>query len=57
MYEIIELNERQLPEFKGKIIQVIDSSKRDIAIGRDYLGTILTKVMWVLTCLVEVEEK
>lgn len=56
MYKIIELNERQLPEFKGKIIQVISSVKRDIEIGRNYLGIILFDKKWVLTCLVEVEE-
>lgn len=28
MYKIIELNEREIPHFKGKILQVIDSTNR-----------------------------
>ena len=56
MYEIIKLNERQLSEFKGKIIQVISSSKQDVVVGRDYLGLAITSCMWTLTCLVEIEE-
>ncbi|MBO7716020.1 MAG: hypothetical protein J6S85_20820 [Methanobrevibacter sp.] len=56
MYKILELNERDIARFNGKIIQVIDSTRREIAVGRDYLGTTLTSYMWVLTCLVEVEK-
>ena len=57
MYKIIELDERQLSDFKGKIIQVISSSKQDVSIGI-YIGGFVpsTSYMWVLTCLVEVEE-
>lgn len=54
MYKIIELNERNLEQFNGKIIQVIDSHKRDVVVGSDYLGLKITSYMWVLTCLVEV---
>lgn len=56
MYKIIELNERQLPEFKGKIIQVINSVKCNIDVGRNYLGIMLFDKIWVLTCLAEVED-
>ena len=52
-YKIVELNEEELPKFKGKILQVINSEKRDVIIGRDYLGCSMTRYMWVLTCLVE----
>lgn len=45
MYEIIELNERQLSEFKGKIVHVISSSKQDVVVGRDYLGLAITSHM------------
>lgn len=55
MYKILELNERDITQFKSKIIQVIDSTRREVVVGRDYLGTTLTSYMWVLTCLVEVE--
>lgn len=55
MYKIIELNEREIANFKGKICQVLDSTKRDVIIGSDYLGCAVTSYMWVLTCLVEVE--
>ena len=57
MYKIIELDERQLSDFKGKIIQVINSSKQDVSIGINIGGFVpSTSYMWVLTCLVEVEE-
>lgn len=55
MYKIVELNERELPKFEGKIIQVIDSTRKEVIVGRDYLGTMITSYMWILTCLVEVE--
>lgn len=60
MYKIVELNEREITHFKGKIIQVIDSTKRDVVTSTnmmDCLGYPLTSRMWVLTCLVEVEER
>lgn len=53
MYKIVELNEREITQFKGKIVQVIDSTRRDVVVGRDYLGSFITSYMWVLTCLVE----
>ena len=56
MYKIVELNEEKLPDYKGKIIQVLNSKQRDVVIGRDYLGCSITSYMWILTCLVEVEE-
>lgn len=57
MYNIVELNEREITHFKGKIIQVIDSTKREVSIGAyDSIGYPITSRMWVLTCLVEVEE-
>lgn len=52
-YRIVELNEKELPYFKGKILQVLDSRKGSVEIGRDYLGCSITKYMWVLVCLVE----
>lgn len=55
MYKIIDINERELPKFKGKIIQVVDSTKRDVVVSRDYLGLPITSYMWILTCLVEEE--
>lgn len=57
MYKIVELNEKELPKFKDKIIQIIDSTRREIIVGRDYLGTVITSYMWVLTCLVEVKDE
>lgn len=54
-YKIVELNEEELPKFKGVILQVIDSGRQDVIIGRDYLGCSTTKYMWVLTCLIEGE--
>ncbi len=56
MYKIIELNENKLADFKGKIIQVINSSKQDVTIGINYLNIPITSYMWVLTCLVEVKK-
>lgn len=56
MYKIVELNEREITQFKGKILQVIDTTKKDCMIGRDYIGCPITCRMWVLVCLVEVEE-
>ena len=55
-YKIIELNEQEIGEFKGKIIQVLNSKQRDVEVGRNYLGCSITSFMWVLTCLVEVEK-
>ena len=55
MYKIVELSEREIVSFKGKIVQVIDSAKKDVVVGRDYIGTFITSYMWVLTCFVEVE--
>ena len=55
MYKIVKLDERELKHFKGKICQVLDSTYREIIVGRDYLGIETTSYMWVLTCLVEVE--
>ena len=55
-YKIIELNEQEIGEFKGKIIQVLNSKQRDVVVGRNYLGCSITSFMWVLTCLVEVEK-
>ena len=52
-YKIVELNEDELPKFKGKILQVLESRKSDVITGRDYLGCFIKKYMWVLTCLVE----
>lgn len=54
-YRILELNEEELPNFKGKIVQVVDSERREVIIGRDHLGFSTTKYMWVLLCLVEGE--
>lgn len=56
MYKIVELNEKELKLFKGKIISILDSTCREVIVGRDYLGTMITSYMWVLTCLVEVEK-
>ena len=55
-YKIVEINELNLEKFDGKIVQIINSHKEDIMVGRDYLGLIISKYVWVLTCLVEVEE-
>lgn len=55
MYKIIELNEREISDFEGKIIQVINSKTRDVRDGMDYFGIPNYSRMWVLTCLVEVE--
>lgn len=55
MYKIIELNEREITNFKGKIIQVIKSDKRNVRIYSGCFGGGYTSYMWVLTCLVEVE--
>ena len=55
MYKIVELNEREIARFKGKIIQVVNSTKQDVFTGCDYLGVRLYDRMWILTCLVEVE--
>lgn len=55
MYKIIELNERKITDFKGKIIKVIDSSKKDVVVSCTRFGFVHTSRMWVLTCLVEVE--
>lgn len=54
-YKIVELNEEELPKFKGKIVHVIDSGRQDVIIGRDFLGCFIKRYMWVLTCLVEGE--
>lgn len=56
MYKIVELNEREITDFEGKIIQVIDSTKRDVRIGINMGFVPMTSYMWVLTCLVEVEK-
>ena len=53
MYKIVELNEREISSFKGKILQVINSTKRDVVVFRNYAGSKITSYMWVLTCLVE----
>ena len=53
MYKIVELNEREISSFKGKILQVINSTKRDVVTFRTYAGSKITSYMWVLTCLVE----
>ena len=50
MYKIVELNEKEIPHFKGKILQVINSSKQEVVTFRTYA---ITSYMWVLTCLVE----
>ena len=52
-YKIVELNEEQLPHFKGKILQVLESKRKDVIIGENYLGCYIKKYMWVLVCLVE----
>lgn len=56
MYKIVEIQENKLQDFKGKIIQVINSCKRDIIVGYNYLGCSITNNLWILTCLVEVED-
>ena len=53
MYKIVELNEREIPHFKGKILQVVNSTKQSVVVGRDCFGGTLTSFLWVLTCLVE----
>ena len=53
MYKIVELNEREISNYKGKILQVINSTKQSVVVGRDYFGGTLTSILWVLTCLVE----
>lgn len=55
MYKIIELNQKEISAYKGKIVQVINSIKRDVVISRDYIGIEVKSRMWILTCLVEVE--
>lgn len=55
MYKIVELNEKELPKFEGKIISVINSERKDVVVGTDYLGLQIFGKIWNLTCLVEVE--
>ena len=55
MYKIVELNEREINQFRGKIIQIIDTTKKDCKVHIDF-GPVVTVRMWVLVCLVEVEE-
>lgn len=50
MYKIIELNEKEISNYKGKILQVINSTKQPAVTFRTYA---ITSYMWVLTCLVE----
>ena len=58
MYKIIELNELNIKQFNGKIIQVIESVRRSVKTGLSYgCGVPLTEYVWVLTCLVEFKEK
>lgn len=57
MYKIVEIQENELQDFKEKIVQVIDSCKRDVTIGYSYLNCPITKRLWVLTCLVEVKDE
>lgn len=57
MYKIIDLNEKQLPEFKGKIISIVNSERKDVVVGTDYLGLQIFGKIWNLTCLVEVKDE
>lgn len=54
-YKIIELNERDLENFNGNIIQVLEHRWRNVASGY-FLGEPTYKQEWLLTCLVEAEE-
>ena len=53
MYKIVELNEKEMPHFKGKILQVINSTKQEVVTFRTYAGCAITSYLWVLTCLAE----
>lgn len=55
MYKIVEIDEKELSKFRGKIISVIDSERKDVVVGTDYLGIQTFGKIWKLTCLVEVE--
>ena len=58
MYKIIDIREDKLSTFKGKIVSVIKAGKQDVDTGKkDYLGLRPVTLMWVLTCLVEVENE
>ena len=57
MYKIIDINEKQLPKFKGNIISVINSERKDVVVGTDYLGLQIFGKIWNLTCLVEVKDE
>lgn len=50
MYKIVELTEKEISNYKGKILQVINTIKQPAETFRTY-G--ITSYMWVLTCLVE----
>ena len=53
MYKIVELNEKEISNYKGKILQVINSTKQEVVTFRTYAGGAITSHLWVLTCLVE----
>lgn len=57
MYKIVQIQEDKLQDFKEKIVQVIDSCKREVIVGYNYLGCSITDNMWILTCLVEVKDE
>ena len=55
MYKVVEIIQDELPEYKGKILQVISGEKREV---NEYCfgGHQVTHSVWMLTCLVEEEE-
>ena len=59
MYRVIEIAQGMLPEYKGKIVQVLSREKKEIQSGfRGYYELYPeTYPVWVLTCLVEEEEE
>jgi len=53
MYKIITINEEELRNYNGKIIQVIESTRDFVCCGYDYLNVPKNKLVWFITCLVE----
>lgn len=56
MYKIVEIKERELENFKGKIIQVISREYKKEFYGFNYISCREYRFERILTCLVEVEE-
>ena len=42
MYKIVELNEKEISNYKGKILQVINSTKQNVVTFRNYAGSKIT---------------